>query len=133
MHIARNAVLALGIVAATLSAEAAVRDDVHRTFNVADGGTLTLDADLRDVTITTGGSGVAVDIFREARSAEVLKEHDLTFDQQGNDVHVRSKHRGDGFHWFQITDSIKLRYEIRVPSRYNLNLATSGGDLKIAD
>lgn len=133
MRIARHAVTALAVLVIALSAHAAVRDDVHRTFNVADGGTLTLEADLGDVIITTGGSGVSVDISREAKDADTMKEHALTFDQKGNDVHVSSKFREGGWRWFQVTRPLKLRYAIRVPSKYNLNVETSGGDLDVAD
>jgi len=120
-------------------AQAAIQDNVLRTFNVAEGGTLTLEADLGDVTITSGGTGVEIDIARQAKARsksdadEIFADHELTFDQQGNDVHVRSKFKGRETNWFRWTTPLQLRYTIRVPARYNLNVATSGGDLEVGD
>ncbi|MGZ8851486.1 MAG: DUF4097 family beta strand repeat-containing protein [Thermoanaerobaculia bacterium] len=133
MRITRLSALAFAALLVAAAAHAAVQDTVRRTFNVADGGTLTLEADAGDVRITSGGSGVTVEIARKARESDVLREHELTFDQQGNDVRIRSKFRGRDFGWFRRTNPLELRYTIRVPSRYNLNVRTSGGDLDVRD
>jgi hypothetical protein len=139
MRIGRHAAVVFAALIAAGGAQAAIHDTVHRTFNVADGGTLTLEADLGDVTITTGGTGVAVDIARDVRANShadadaILRDLDLSFDQQGNDVRVRSKYRDHESHWFHWRTPLQLRYSIRVPSRYNLEVATAGGDLEVGD
>src|SRR5438045_5968046 len=91
------AVLAL----VALSAGAATNDTVRKSFNVGDGGTITLDADIGDIHVTSGGSGsLTIDVVRSARSAEVLKDHELTFDHSGDNVNVRSKFDRDFRGWF---------------------------------
>ena len=117
-----------------LSAGAATNDTVRKSFNVGDGGTITLDADIGDIHVTSGGSGsLTIDVVRSARSAEVLKDHELTFDQSGNDVNVRSKFDRDFRGWFEWRSPLEVHYEIRVPAHYNINLKTSGGDIKAGD
>ena len=116
----------------TVAAVASTGDTVHRTFNTADGGTLTLETDIGDVTILSGGSGVTVDIERKARSADALAKLDLTMEQSGNDVRVQAKYPR-GSHWMNSGNDLDLHYTVHVPSRYNLVVSTSGGDLDIGD
>src|SRR4051812_34307551 len=112
-------VFAFSVVAG--SAQAAIQDTVHRTFDVADGGNLTLDVDMGEVKILTGGTGVSVDIDRKARTssqteaAEIFKNLQLTFDQQGNDVTVRAKYPRTS-HWFHSNNDLDLQYTVHVPS-----------------
>jgi DUF4097 and DUF4098 domain-containing protein YvlB len=120
------------MVAAFGSASAATDGTIRKGFNVGDGGTLTLDADLGDVKVVSGGTGVAVEILRTADNAETLRRNDVTFDQQGNDVAVRSRY--ERMHtWFNSGRELRIRYNIRVPSHYNVKLSTSGGDIDLGN
>ena len=83
----RTAILAALLLAATPLF--AANDVIRKGFNVADGGTLHLDAGFGSVKIVAGGTGVAVEVIREAhgRKAERrMAEHKIDFSQQGNDV-----------------------------------------------
>jgi DUF4097 and DUF4098 domain-containing protein YvlB len=114
---------------ATTAAYAATDSPIHRTFNVAPGGTLTLDTDVGDIKVTSGGQGVTVDVTQRARvSNRVL---DVTFDQQQNDVIVRAKLEG-GSRWFNWSDD-DAKFVITVPSQYNVQLTTSGGDIQVGN
>ena len=115
-----------------LAAFAANGDVIRKGFNVGDGGTLTLDADVGDVTVVSGGTGVAVEITREG-APEDLRKNDITFNESGNDVSIRSKYDRDHNHWFGWMRDLKVRYNVRVPSHYNVKLATSGGDVDLGD
>ena len=123
MHRASILFAALALTAFTAHADS--KEHISRTFNVADGGTLHLEAESGDVNVTAGGSGsVNVDIVRRGR------EGDVTFDQRGNDVYVRA--RGERDHRrFSWSDSDSYHYEIHVPARFNLDLQSSGGDVEI--
>ena len=113
------------LLAAPLSA-----DTIHRTFNAAAGGTLTIDADVGDINIRTAPTnGVTVDI--ERRSSSDLKDLDTTFAQNGNNVTIHERYTG-GHHWFHF-DTLSVHFVVTVPSRYNVNLGTAGGDIKVAD
>ncbi len=111
----------------------AADDVIRRGFNVAPGGTLKLDADIGSIKIVTGGTGVAVEVIREAhgrKGAEVLREHEIRFQQSGNDVIITSEFEDRWDRWFRNYD---VQWNIRVPSRYNLDLRTSGGSIELAD
>ena len=125
---------ATAVVIALLSvaALAAIESPIHKTFNVAPGGTLTLEADVGDVRVSSGGRGVTIDVKRRARSEEAMRDFVVTFDQQGNDVRVRAKYDRPS-RWFSWSNDVDATFVITVPSQYNLNLSTSGGDIKIGD
>jgi len=129
MH--RTLALAATIVlASTLNAE--THDVIKRGFNVAEGGTLHLQAGIGDVKIVTGGTGVAIEIQRDADRESYLKRHTVTFNQAGNDVTVTGKYEST-LHIFNFGDPLRVRYNIRVPAHYNVDVDTSGGDVDLAD
>ena len=108
-------------------------DVIKRGFNVAPGGTLRLDADIGSIKVVTGGTGVAVEIIREARGRkgdELLREHEIKFQQSGNDVIITSEFEDRWDRWFR---NYEVQWNIRVPSRYNLDVRTSGGSIELAD
>ena len=130
MHRFRALLFASLFVAA--AAQAAVESPLHRTFNAAAGGTLTLETDIGDVRVDSGGSGVTVDVRRRARDDEKMREFTVTFDQAGNDVTVRGKY-AHGTHWFNFGDDLSVQFVVTVPSNYNVHLSTSGGDIHVGD
>ncbi|HEY8132846.1 MAG TPA: DUF4097 family beta strand repeat-containing protein [Thermoanaerobaculia bacterium] len=125
----RSRIAFLLALAITGAAYAATDTPIHRTFNVAPGGTLTLDADVGDIQVTSGGSGVTVDVTQRARVSNRLLN--VTFDQQQNDVTIRAKLEGTS-RWFNWSDD-EAKFVITVPSQYNVQLATAGGDIKVGN
>jgi DUF4097 and DUF4098 domain-containing protein YvlB len=115
-------------------------DNVQRTFRVEQGGKLSLDSDSGSIEITSGGMDeVRVDVDREVRGAtdaeaeQNLKDLRIDFRQDGRDVTIRSRYEHDhslGFNW---GNRLRLRFVILVPSRYNLDLKTGGGSIKVSD
>ncbi|MBO6574712.1 MAG: DUF4097 family beta strand repeat protein [Rhodothermales bacterium] len=107
------------LMAASVSAQPLVR-----TFDVSAGGTLDLRLEAGgDVTITGGASEVRVEIRREGRDAEDV---DFSFDERGDRIVVRSEYEYRGNHRADID------YEISVPSRFNVDIALTGGDVSIS-
>lgn len=115
-----------GLLIASLFAAAVAHGatDIHRTFNVAPGGTLTLDTDAGDVRVEPGAAGVTVDVKR-------TRNLNVTFAQSGNDVTVSAKDEGpiSWFHW----NSDDARFIVTVPSAYNVRVSTSGGEVHVGD
>jgi hypothetical protein len=113
----------------------ASEDVIRKGFHVSEGGTLRLDADTGSIKIVSGGTGVAIEVVRKARGRsgeERMKEHKVSFEQQGNDVVIK----GDGEeHHFGIFDwgDYDVQWNIRVPARYNLDVHTSGGSIDLAN
>lgn len=129
----RIAVLTLTLFVAA----GAFADVIKRGFNVSEGGTLRLDGAYGNIKIVTGGSGVAVEITRDAdgRKAERrMAEHKITFEQQGNDVVIHSDMDGDRIRFFgRDDDEYEVQWNIRVPDRYNVDVSTSGGWIELDD
>jgi DUF4097 and DUF4098 domain-containing protein YvlB len=140
MHRIRTAVVAGALGLLAVAAQASIDNTVHKTFNVADGGTLTIDADLGDISISAGGTGgVTVDVIRRARTSsqsranELFAKYDLSFGQEGNGVRVTGRYD----HPFRLFDffnnDLDVKFVVTVPARYNLNLNTAGGDIHVGD
>ena len=131
----RLACIAVLLLAAT--SVYAKEDVIRKGFNVADGGTLRLDAGFGNVKIVAGGTGVAVEVVRKARGRdgeERLREHKISFSQQGNDV-IIDGHQEEDRRWFNFFDwdDFNVQWNIRVPARYNVVVKTSGGGINLAD
>lgn len=123
----RSLTLAISLILATSAL--AAEDVIRRGFNVSDGGTLHLEGGFGNIKIVTGGTGVAVEITRTAggrRAEKALKEHSITLEQRGNDVVIVSDIDHDWSRWFGWRD-YEVQWNIRVPSRYNVDVETSGG------
>lgn len=136
----RSAALAaaFGLIAIS-AAQASIDSPIHRTFSVHGGGTLTIDSDLGDIRVTSGGTMVTVDVLRKANTSSKEKADDLfrdyrvEFTQAENDVQVTARHTRASS-WFHLFgNDLDIQYVVTVPSRYNLKLATSGGDIKVGD
>lgn len=131
----RSLVLAALLLAAT--SVFAETDVIRKGFNVADGGTLRLDADFGDVKIVAGGTGVAVEITREGdgkRGRELMREHKITIRQDGNDVVIDSDIDRDNS-WFNFFNwsNYEVQWNVRVPKNYNVVVKTSGGSVDLGD
>lgn len=127
-------ITALGLIAAT--AQAANADVVRRGFTVGAGGTLHLDVRGGNVRVVTGGTGVAVEVQREARGAdgdELLRAHKIDFAQNGNDVSITSTQNRGRNSWFNWNEGLRVQWNIRVPANYNVDLRTAGGNIDVTD
>lgn len=121
--------IAFLIAFAATSLLAASGEPLHRSFSVSPGGTLTVDADVGDIQVRSGsGNAVTVDVTQSSRSSRFM---DVTADQQGNDVIVRGKFEGSRMWNWNFNGDAK--FTITVPASYNVDLSTSGGDIKVND
>src|SRR5690348_14525564 len=95
--------IAFLIAFAATSVLAASGEPFHRTFNVSARGTLTVDADVGDIRVTSGsGNTVTVDVTQSAGSNRFMN---ITADQQGNDVTVRGKFEENRFFRWSNVDA----------------------------
>lgn len=104
-------------------------DILQKSFEVSPGGSLNLDTDYGSVKVTgTTGNTVGIGVFHK-RSAL-----DVQFDKQGNDVSVSGRVKGGiiGRIWHHLFHyGTRTRFVITVPSRYNLDLRTRGGEIVV--
>jgi DUF4097 and DUF4098 domain-containing protein YvlB len=130
------------LLAATAQALGAdVEGNLQKSFAVEPGGRLVVDADRGSIEIKTSkGSQVEVEVFRkvtrasDARAKEILGEHKVDFAQEGNTVTVRARRKTEsrGF-WNLGSTGLDVRYVITVPEKFDADLKTSGGGIKVAD
>jgi DUF4097 and DUF4098 domain-containing protein YvlB len=129
------ALLGLGTISA---AHAAIDSPIHRNFNVRAGGTISIDADVGDIKVTSGAGNVSVHVVRSAKTSsrsradEIFKDLDVTFAQEGNNVRIRSRynHPSSWFHW---NTDLDVHFVVSVPTDYSVDLKTSGGDITVSD
>lgn len=103
-----------------------------KTFQVNAGETFKLESDAGDVVIkTSDGNEVTVTIFGNAK-AEDKMEFELSKTNFG--VFVSGKKSGSFFsNLFSALKNVRIKYEVQVPKKFNADVSTAGGDVKIND
>jgi len=122
------------------AAAAEVEKDLEHSFAVRPGGTLVIEADRGSIRVIAGGDEkVEVKVFRKASSAsgaraeEILANHAVTFQQEGNEVRVRAESSKQINGWLGRLSNLQVRYEVAVPRQFNPDLRTAGGSVHVAD
>src|SRR5437762_11510719 len=114
---------------------------IEKEFQVSTGGTLSVQADRGSIEVNSDASDkVHVRVLRhikggsQAQADELFANHDVTFRQDGNTVSVIGRNKKDQFRFGSFRQpSLQVRYEIRVPRKYNAELNTSGGDIRLGE
>lgn len=114
--------------------------DLHRSFAVTAGGRLVIDADRGTIEIATGSADtVQVDVLRKVtrgsakKARQILAAHQVTFDQDGSTVRIRARLKDGLKSWRGWGSGLQVRYVVQVPSRFDLELKTSGGSITVPD
>jgi hypothetical protein len=135
---AATLILALFTLAAT--ARAGLEDQITRTYEVAPGGQLVVEVDRGSLEVRTADRGsVEIEVIRkarggDARAAQVLKDHVVTTAQAGNRVEVRAEYNGpSSFGWFSRSPDLQVNYILTIPRKFEVNLKTAGGNIKVAE
>lgn len=98
----------------------------HRTFKISSGKDLVLTTESGDVIVTLWDKEeVEVKILGNERARERMK---FSFEANDLKVSVSGKRDGSGWSWFS---NMKLKYEVKVPASFNVEVSTAGGDIKI--
>lgn len=132
---------ALAILASTATPlQAEAEDTLQKQFAVSPGGKVVIAADRGSIEVKTGGADkLEVIVNRkvgrvsDARAREILKNHEVTFEQSGNTVTVRSRSSTDWKAWRLSWPNFQVRYVVTVPQQFNLEAKTAGGGITIAD
>ena len=133
-------VVGLGwLFAAPLILDAKIERTVEKTFTVQPGGTLKVQTSGGNISVEAGGGDVVKVVAKEkiradsdAEADELLKDLDLTIEQHGNDVTAIAKYEKKLGNWFGSTP-VQVDFTVTVPSRYNTDLKTSGGNVTVGD
>ncbi len=131
-----------GAVACSVSpaAYAETEDCVEKSFAVRTGGQLTVNADRGSIDVTAAeGETVGVKVIRkakgpsEAKEKEMLQDHELTFNPQGDKVEISARYKGGDHLWQGWRNQLQVRFVISVPRKYNVDLKTAGGSITVSD
>lgn len=112
---------------------------IRKSFQVGPGGRLTLDVNSGSIEISAAENNeVNIEVIRKIKTSdsrqtdEILREHQVDFQQKGNDVLVKTLGHSSGF-WNNLWKHLEVRYVITVPRKYNLDLKTAGGSITVND
>lgn len=118
--------VALGFL--VLATSNAKPTDLAKSFEVKSGGTLYLDSRSGSVAVDTHDQDlVEIEVVKKGDDVE---DFEVTFEQRGNDVIVEGDRKGGGWGVFRNGG---VRFVIKVPETYNLNLKTGGGSISVSD
>ncbi|NOR15953.1 MAG: DUF4097 family beta strand repeat protein, partial [Candidatus Aminicenantes bacterium] len=104
------------------------------------GGTLKIDTQRGSIEVVAETSNtVEIEIIREVKTSskeeaqKVLAKFPIEFDQRGNNIFItaESEERGLSKIWNDLFKKLRIKYIISVPTRYNVNLDTSGGSISV--
>lgn len=102
--------------------------EMEKSFDVKSGGTFFLKSDAGSVEIESHDSDrVEIKVLKKGRDAE---DFEVAFSKDGNDVRVVGE-REDGWGWGNY--SISVRFIVKVPKDFNVDLKTGGGSINLSD
>lgn len=126
-----------------VTALAATEEQVKTNFNVAPGGRLAVEVDSGAIEVASNAtSQVTVDVWRKitrrnkSDEEQFLRDHPVSFVQDGNTVTVRCRDRETQRRWFNWgfrNNRNEAKYTIRVPAEFDTELKTSGGPIAARD
>ncbi|RKU05946.1 hypothetical protein C6502_20890 [Candidatus Poribacteria bacterium] len=131
-----------GVLFAGLTiADAAVENNIERSFQVTPGGRLTVDSDRGSIEVRAADRDqVDVKIERKVKRGrkwsveEVLEDLPITFDHSDGGVTIRAKYgEKNSWPWNRERNRLGVKFLITVPQRYNVDLKTLGGGISVAD
>jgi DUF4097 and DUF4098 domain-containing protein YvlB len=97
----------------------------EQSFNISPGKNLIVELNTGDVKVTYWNkSEVSIKIWGDEDA-----EEKMNFSVEGNDEEIKviGKKRSSSFSWFS---GIDVEVEVKVPSEFNLEISTAGGDIK---
>lgn len=123
----------------TLYARGAVEDTLEKSYAVTPGGSLVIDADRGSIELAPGAADrLEVTVKRvvtrgsEAKASGILARHKVEFSQDAGRVSIRSRLEGSWKNWGWNSPNLQVRYLVSLPKKFNVNLKTAGGTIKIA-
>lgn len=112
------------LFAQSAAVRAAANDDIDQEFTVEPGGTLIINSDAGAIDVRTWDRNVVRVRVRNTSGFE------LSVDQEGNNVIVIADEERGGLFRFGGSG---IRFDVEVPSQFNVDLDTGGGSIEVAD
>ena len=97
-------------------------------------------ADRGSIKVNSNGDEVHVRVLRrvkggnQAQADELFANHEVTFKQDGNTVSIIGRNKNNRFRFANVRQpSLQVRYEISIPRKFDVELKTSGGDIRLGE
>lgn len=141
MNLTSRLLLAGVFLGSLVSAHAKIERVVEKTFTVPQPGVLRVETQGGGIRVEPATDGTVkvtakqrIRADSETEADEVLKKLELTIEQQGNDIVVRSKYasRPTGFRWGSWPP-VQVDFVIAAPAAFRSELRTSGGGVTVGD
>ena len=115
--------------------------NLEKTFTVAPGGKLSLQADGGSIDVATAETNqVQVRVLRvvkggtKAQADKLFADHEVTFQQHGDAITVVAKARKKLWvSWSSGQPTLQVHYQVSIPRKFEVELETSGGDIRLDD
>lgn len=128
------------LFASCLVASAETDEQINKSFTVQPGGKLVVDVDFGSIEVNTNSATeVTVDVLRKVtRSTKAdeeafLRDHPVTFSQDGKTVTISSRSKLKFGNWWHGNQRTEGKYTITVPAPFSAQLKTSGGGIAVSD
>jgi hypothetical protein len=128
-----NRYSAIALVLLVAGSANAAEKTLNRTFNVAPGGSLIVDADSASVQVS-GAETNQLTVHMSARGSDAdLADMKFEASQSGDRVTVtlRRPDKGGWFNWRSWRGEQHI--EVKVPKQYSVNVRTGGGSVELTD
>jgi hypothetical protein len=128
----RSTALFLSVLIVSVAVVQSGEKTFDQTFQVTDGGTLTLKTDVGSVEIVgvEGGKEVSVHALVKGRQRD-MDEFEITARTTAAGVEVTGRSLRAKHLWNFWGDDLDVSFSVKVPKEYNLTVCTSGGDIAI--
>lgn len=101
----------------------------EKTFKISSDKDIIVEASFGDVLITSWDNNeVYVKILGNEKTREKVEFY---FDNSDSEVKVRAEHEKSSWGW--SSRGMDLRFEIKVPKKFNSRITTAGGDIRLAN
>ena len=130
------------ILVLSSGATAKIESSSEKSFDVKPGGRLTIETDLGSIEIATHDRNTVevevvliVDTRSESKAEDIMNNFRLEFDHDGTDVEIIGDLlRKQSFEfWRNRRSRLRVEFIIHVPTEYNLDLKTAGGNISVQD
>jgi len=140
MKLTARGLISVLLLFSAVAALAATEEKLNQRFSVQPGGTVVVEVDFGSIEVSTNAtSEVVVDVWRrigrkkKADEEAFLRDHPVTFTQEGNKVAIRSHGRLNSSWSGRGRNENEAKYRISVPAQFNARLKTGGGGIDVVD
>ncbi|MYG00287.1 DUF4097 domain-containing protein [Candidatus Poribacteria bacterium] len=110
---------------------------IEKAFDINAGGRLTIDTDIGNIDVQSADHDIAqVIVTKESKneldiSQDALDDFKVTFNKEGSNLTIKGEFENGRNYWRRQQNDLKIRFQVTVPKKYNVDLNTPSGDLSI--